>query len=52
MLACSSALDAAESRGHAGVRAAQRELARMAEREVEHVERWIGCEREQVPARG
>ncbi|KAH9852935.1 hypothetical protein C2E23DRAFT_691392, partial [Lenzites betulinus] len=35
-----SALDAIESRGDAGVRAARRELARMVEREAERVERW------------
>ncbi|EIW56521.1 uncharacterized protein TRAVEDRAFT_127811, partial [Trametes versicolor FP-101664 SS1] len=35
-----SALDAVESRGDAGVRAARRELARMVEREAERVERW------------
>ncbi|KAI0369259.1 hypothetical protein BV20DRAFT_968119, partial [Pilatotrama ljubarskyi] len=37
-----SALDAVESRGDAGVRAARRELARMVEREAERVERWRG----------
>ncbi|KAL7278690.1 hypothetical protein ACG7TL_007692 [Trametes sanguinea] len=37
-----SALDAIESRGDAGVRAARRELARMVEREAERVERWRG----------
>ncbi|KAI8990414.1 hypothetical protein BD414DRAFT_381436, partial [Trametes punicea] len=35
-----SALDAIDSRGDAGVRAARRELARMVEREAERVERW------------
>ncbi|CDO68784.1 hypothetical protein BN946_scf184989.g50 [Trametes cinnabarina] len=37
-----SALDAIESRGDAGVRAARRELARMVEREAERVDRWRG----------
>ncbi|KAI0670248.1 hypothetical protein C8Q78DRAFT_1079227 [Trametes maxima] len=36
------ALDAVESRGDAGVRAARRELARLVEREAERVERWRG----------
>lgn len=35
-----SALDAVESRGDQGVRAARRELARAVEREAERVERW------------
>lgn len=38
-----SALDAVESRGDAGVRAARRELARMVEWEAERVERWRGA---------
>ncbi|KAI0651189.1 hypothetical protein C8Q79DRAFT_932044 [Trametes meyenii] len=36
------ALDAVESRGDAGVRAARRELVRLVEREAERVERWRG----------
>ncbi|KAI0830252.1 hypothetical protein BC628DRAFT_1287441, partial [Trametes gibbosa] len=35
-----SALDAVESHGDTGIRAARRELARMVEREAERVERW------------